>query len=586
MEYISQKAFQSANISEKSEKFFIQLWCELFNPDTIDTYRVRVMNVPAIITELEEVVMDSINEVVPHLTNVIYVAKEAERILTRDYICQKHLKAETNFAIKYVRSLWHNPKKDDLVNHFSKIKLLKEKLESEYFSLLLVELEESIFVSKVLEDIQAVTKALATQLIQKGYSFSYLYNRKSLFLDNLRGLGFRERFNYFKTDIQKPNRSFRILFKFSATGNILNFKEIFSIKIFNSFSPDMKSIEEKEFDEQAGEIYGELNIEAPDPYSAVYTSRKSISLIQNIVRYEYRTKEFKVSPQFLVYDSTNNKVYLNPSVQRPLGFVSAGKDNRFDKYLKSFNILQDTTARKLDKDSVDRIINSFHYFRLSLDSAEPETRFLLNWIAFEYLIKINMNKGLIEKVVNYIPKLFVTQYINKLLKDFASNIFRLRCDRKTLSSAGLVINQNNQFDILILFELLREIKKSNIIISSNDTPLFEIRVHELVSILKDSDSILTKLQEHLEDIQWNLQRIYRVRNKIVHSASTNLNLTQLDGNLTYYYTTLLNNIIYSSLNAASNTSLDEIYLKFDSIYEYLISKIKNNDINVDLINEY
>lgn len=586
MDYISQHSFQSANIIEKSEKLFIQLWAELYNPDTIDTYRVRVMNASAIIAELEEVILDAVNEFVPHLTNVIFVSKEAERILSRDPICQKHFKAETDFAINHVKSLWNNPKKDDLVSHFSKIKLLKEKLDSDYFNLLLKELEESIFVSKNLEDIQAVTKALATQLIQKGYSFSYLYNRKSLFLDNTRGLTFREKFNNFKTEIQKQNRSFRIVFKFSATASILKYEKIFSIKIIKKFTPTSNVDEETAFTKQSGEMYGELNVEAPDPYSAVYNSLKSISLIQNIVRYEYRTKEFKVSPQFLVYDDTNNNVYLNTASQRPLGFISAGKDSRFKKYFESFNTLLDSAKRNIDKDSVDRIINSFHYFRLSLDSAEPETRFLLNWIAFEYLVKINMNKGLIEKVVSYIPKLFVTQYLNKLLKDFASNIFRLRCDRKVLRSAGILINQNNQIDIPTLFDLLRDNSKLPTIILSNDTPLFEIRVNELTNMLKDAKSIESKLKEHLEDIQWNLQRIYRVRNKIVHSASTNLNLTQLDGNLTYYYTTLLNNIIYSAINVTTDTTLDSIYLKFESHYEYLLCQIKKNNIFKTLITVY
>lgn len=586
MDYISQYSFQSANIIEKSEKLFIQLWAELFNPNTIDTYRVRVMNASAIITELEEVIIDAVNEVVPHLSNVIFVAKEAERILKNDFICQKHFKTETDFALNYIKSLWDKPIKNDLANHFSKIKLLKEKLELEYFNILLKDLEEAIFVSKNLDNIQAITKALATQLIQKGYSFSYLYNRKSLFLDNTRELSFRDKFNFFKTDIQKPNRTFRIVFKFSATGIITKFKEIFSIKILDHLNLNTNSIEEIEFDEQSGEHYGELNIEAPDPYSAVYNSLKSISLLQNIVRYEFRKKEFKVSPKFLVYDDTNSKVYLNTAVQRPLGFISAGKENRFKKYLESFNILLNTSQRKIDKDSVDRIINSFHYFRLSLDSAEPETRFLLNWIAFEYLVKIKMDKSLIEKVVNYIPKLFVTQYLNKLLKDFASNIFRLRCDKRMLQTADIIINSNNLIDIPSLFNALRDNSKAASIIASNDSPLFEIRVNELVKILKDLNSILSKLQEHLEDVQWNLQRIYRVRNKIVHSASTNLNLAQLDGNLTYYYTTLLNNIIYHSINAASETTLDSIYLKFESTYEYILTQVKNDNINSEIFTDY
>lgn len=190
MDNITQNSFQLANIVEKSEKLFIQLWCELFNSDTIDTYRVRVMNAPAIITELEEVIDDCINDITPHLTNVVFVAKEAERILTRDFICQKHYKSETDFVINYIKSLWDKPKKDVLIHYFSKVKLLKEKLEEEYFDLIINDLENAIFNSKNLEHIHIITKALATQLIQKGYSFNYLYNRKSFFLDNTRGFKF------------------------------------------------------------------------------------------------------------------------------------------------------------------------------------------------------------------------------------------------------------------------------------------------------------------------------------------------------------------------------------------------------------
>lgn len=586
MDNISQNSFQLANIIEKPEKLFIHLWCELFNPDTIDSYRVRVMNAPAIITELEEVIDDCVKEITPHLTNVTFVAKEAERVLSRDFICQKHFKKETDFTINFIKSLWDKPKKDELVQLFSKIKLLKEKLDSNYFDLLLTELEDAIFVSKNFINVQLITKSLATQLIQKGYSFNYLYNRKSFFLDNTRGLSFKEKFNFFISDIRKPNREFRVIFKFSSVSSILNYKEIFSIKISDNFIPVSTTDEEMKFDQQPGEIYGEIIVTAPDPYSAVYSTLKSISLLQNIVRYEYRSNEFKISPQFLVYDDVNNNVYLNLTIQRPLGFVSVGKDYRFQKLLENFDALRDDQLSKIDEDSVGRIINSFHYYRLSLDAAEPETRFLLNWVAFEYLIKINMNKGLIEKVVSYIPKLFVTQYLNKLLRDFASNIFRLRCDRKMLSSIGIKTNSTNKFDLSIIFEALRDSSKTPIIISSNNAPLFEVRVNELVELLKDAKSIESKLKEHLDDVQWNLQRIYRVRNKIVHSASTNLNLTQLDGNLSYYYTTLLNNVIYNSINTTTETSLDSIYLRFESLYEYLMSQIKNNNINIELITEY
>ena len=81
MEHISQYSLKQANINESSEQLFVQLWCEQFNPDTIDSYRVRVMNAPAIINELDGVINDYIQELTLRLTNINFVAKEAERIL-------------------------------------------------------------------------------------------------------------------------------------------------------------------------------------------------------------------------------------------------------------------------------------------------------------------------------------------------------------------------------------------------------------------------------------------------------------------------------------------------------------------------
>jgi hypothetical protein len=81
--------FCSVNITEKSS-IFVQLWAVLFNPNTIDTYRVGVMNASLIITELEEVIIKTqLTESPPYLTNVIFVVGEAARILKGGFICQK-----------------------------------------------------------------------------------------------------------------------------------------------------------------------------------------------------------------------------------------------------------------------------------------------------------------------------------------------------------------------------------------------------------------------------------------------------------------------------------------------------------------
>ena len=584
MEYLSQNTFTQASITDDSQQFFIRLWCELFNSDTIDSYRVRVMNAHSILKELEEVINDKLSENIISMNHINCVAREAERILSEDKICQEHFKYETDFTIKNLKSLYsNNLKEQDLYPLLSKTKILSLILEEKYFNLLFDELHKSIFVSKVSTDIQILTKALATELIWRGFSFSYLYNRKAYFLDHTRSFAFQDKFQTFRNDVENIKRNFKVIIKFSATRNISNFPNIFNFNISDTFTPVNSTPEETEFDTQRGTFYGEmLAVISADPYSSVYTTIKRLSLLQNLVRYEYRKNEFQLSPLILVYDLTNNNTYLIEAYPTSLGFVPSGNNYRFNQYIDYFNTLLDNAKSKLDKTSIDRLMNSFHYFRMSLDSPDPETRFLLNWIAFEYLIKIDTKKSLIEKITNFIPKMLATQYLNKLFKDLSANTLRLRCNRTVLEGIGFGYS-HNKYQISSIFDSIKiQTKLTNVLANINDQ-LLNSRYQEFADLVTDHKKLEDKINFHREDVEWHLQRIYRARNKIVHSASTHLDLIQLDGNLSYYFTTVFNNVLYSAVNSINKISLDDIFFEYEAKYELMMHKIKKGNVTSELL---
>lgn len=582
MEYLSSNTFTRASISEDSQQFFVRLWCELLNSDTIDTYRVRVMNAHSILKELEEVINDKITEEIS-VNNIYFVTREAKRLLNTDKICQLYFKSETDFTLKYLEHLSNNFKEQDLYQILSKIKILSSKLDDKYFDLLFDELYKAIFVSKVIEDIFSLTNSLATELLWRGFSLQYLYRRKSYFLDSTRVYPFEDKFKTFRTDVTNTDRNFTIYIKFSATSSILQIPQVFLFNISDSFTPHFNSQDETNFSSQPGSIYGKLDsISSADPFSAVYATIKKLSLLQNLSRYEYRKNDFKLSPLILVYDFSNDKNYLIEANPPSLGFVSAGQDYRFKQYINHFNILLDKSKSKLDNLSVSRLMNSFHYFRMSLDSADPETRFLLNWIALEYLIKVDTPKKLIEKAVTFIPKMLATQYLNKLLKDLAANTVRLRCDQTILTGIGFNYYQG-KIDLKSIFETIKLSTKLSTVISAVSDHLLIERYQLFSSIINDHKKLENIINHHKEDVEWNLQRIYRARNKIVHSASTHLDLMQLDGNLTYYYTTVFNNVLFSAVRSKSNLSLDDIFFEYEAKYELIMHKIKSGITTVEIL---
>ena len=579
MEFINN--FNSINITDLHQQYFVSLWVELLNYNTIDSYRVRVMNAKTILAELKEVIEDRIEDDISK-TNINFVAEEAERVITNDYICKKYYKSQTNFVIKELKASKGGYKNSEILKILHKTALLRKELEENYFELLINELEAELFHNKNTENIKKLTIAFTTELVSKGFSLKYLYNRKRLLTDSKFGT-FKDRWDIFKSDIKNFKRRFKVVVKFTTTKEILGFKKILNIDINEKFTKKYDADKyENEFDKLTGTLVATISeLTAPDPISATAEAMYSFSLIQDLVRYEFRTSECLIAPKVLIYDLDNANVFLVNSEYKPLGFVSIGDKARFEKQVERFQKVTDDSDDFIENYSKERLLNSFRYFRMSIDQKIPETKFLNCWIALEFLMKSGLHNTIIGQIVEYLPKLLVIQYTRKLLVDLSSNISRSGFDMSILPSIGIHLNEKNQIDKFEeLYDALKDTGKVSIITSKTNDFLLKNRIIEIADILKDDESLKAKLTHHLENVKWNLQRIYRTRNKIVHSANINVNLIQLEANLSYYFTSLFDYIIFVSTENDDIRSIEDFLLKCDARYEFLSNIIGSSTLKL------
>lgn len=96
------------------------------------------------------------------------------------------------------------------------------------------------------------------------------------------------------------------------------------------------------------------------------------------------------------------------------------------------------------------------------------------------------------------------------------------------------------------------------------------------------------VQNHEKNVKYHLQRIYRLRNELIHEAALKQNIENITSNLRYYLTFIINQCIsYFSKkdNLNEHTSIDDFYWEYETLYKLILfNEFELNtlcDVNVE-----
>lgn len=583
MEYISKEDFDVSGLLNKSQQLFVSKWCEQFNWDTIDTYRVRVMNSLTILWELSQVVDDCLNDSIS-IENLKMVCLEAERILTNDVILNKHYPTESKYAVTVVQKFIKKTDTRELLTLKSDTELLRNQLEKDYLDKILEELQSEISENNDPNNISFLVNALGTTLLWEGFSYRFLYQLRDIFLTPNSKITFEKKIIQFIKDLRPSQKNFSVYIKFTSRKDIAKINESLGIKLQNeAFLQNNSSDLYKEFQSQPGNICCHLeHIEALDFMAATRIAIEKLTWLRNLVRYEFRKTEFKISPKIFVMDESDKTEFMDYIEQRPLGFISTGSFGKFRYYLESWGKALNLADKRLDGPSREKLINSFQFFRMGLDSESLESKFIHTWIALEYLMKRGEHGSIISLLQQFLPKVIATKYFGKILINLSADLKRLKVPIDVLEKNNLTV-EKGKIKLESLFNVLSDITTSQKLCDDIANPLLIERISKLSTIFSDSKNMRERFINHRNDLEWNLQRIYRLRNKIIHSAKTSMNIYQLESNLTYYFTVLFEIVLFEASHSHVKTSIEDIFLKYTAQYNYMEYCIVTNNYNFGVL---
>ncbi|HOP10415.1 MAG TPA: hypothetical protein PK629_02885 [Oscillospiraceae bacterium] len=537
--------------------FFAQLVNELLFDYSIPSNRISTLNSHFLCYDAINAINAIENKGVPEGT-LRPIIEELYNSLNKDTLFALLNESPLDFFVKY-----NNKKYQKIYNtnelNFNDSKIIIKALNDKFFSKnsyyenLMNEIIKIIIDNNVEKqnDLFKLTKSILTELVNLRYSPAFIYEYTNKYFFRKKNIEDpRQIIDYFSIFTFKPN-NYSVIF--IIDNKVAEFIEHFDgLNCEDSFNPKTTLNIEKNFlKKRKYETYLNIDAKSLDPYKAVEYAKRNL---------EINLSFYKLSDHYLQFNITN----MNCGVY--------DDSNHFTLVLKNNNAVQ--KAKTPNKDIINKnmgviektqesadfsaLISAVLFHSLSLDSVSEKNQLLDLWVIFETLLNINSKHASdrIDQICVYLVPILKRKYLYSLF-------LQLTNDLKMYSNSEykkIIKDKTDEFEIvqqICEFVILDEKKldRKRFLDSCFDFPLLKERIQYYNNMLATVDKVYKFVEKHSDRVKWQLMRIYRNRNLIIHNGKTMPYLKLLVENLHAYTDDFLNYTIQSLSNGHSVNSM-------------------------------
>lgn len=494
--------------------------------------------------------------------NFIPLSEEFENILDTDLVLQEILsptnvllqKRDKFGAVVYLKKYDNKAKINkytEIADYIQEICSIQNLYLNTVFDLLI----ENIFVPNCkynnLSNIYTLTKTLATELVNGGYSPEYINQElKRTFFNNKEIINVNKEmlikfFNQFTFEQYSYNITFGVNFE---TANIL--KTMKNISVMN---PDEKIKKKLDLKHKRDKIV-KVSVEAVDDFEAAQEAHNYLETIIGLHRISQHHRPVYIKLLALVEKVDNENNTQSAHIRKLSSNIMFRANN--ESQLQSY-FFDDQLLNNVEPPGVFFRAVSLH--NNALDSKEPTNQLLDLWTAIETLVgfkagdedKINVVCNILTKVLN---RSYIYCHIEQLDKDikavlegqYEAILTKIEDDEQnTLKLAQILSLQEYS---LLYNELIEKLL---------EYPLLQYRIEYFAKyIFQNSETIYNELNRHKQKVKQQIMRIYRNRNMIVHDGKHMPYLEIILGNLHYYVDSLFDVLIeYYHLGFDNNKNI-------------------------------
>jgi len=305
-------------------------------------------------------------------------------------------------------------------------------------------------------------------------------------------------------------------------------------------------------------LFAKTKTKGRDGRSAGLQARKSLDDILDLIRFELEMEVIAVRPDFASTEIGSDRVRifsLPNQIPNPKRNVSA---DEFMSFVQKIGEVLESNL--LDPSSRGKIKSAFHFYRTGRDTEQLENKFLNWWTALEYLVKTGEQGQIMPEIEKRLVPIFVLGYAGKHLRNYANVLYFCQARLSASATSQFDVYDYKDLNPLHFFTLLKdqdEFREIEVALARYPSLLFYLR--RFKEQMRDAKAINAFYANYEKRIIWHINRIYRIRCDIVHSAGYSMNLTLLSANLEYYLKYVLTAILENLNYNKDISSLTELY---------------------------
>jgi hypothetical protein len=310
---------------------------------------------------------------------------------------------------------------------------------------------------------------------------------------------------------------------------------------------------------------------------------QEIATLLNVQNLYHNSAVFRVETRVLIYDE-----HYSPSV------LEVNPARQFALFPRSHHrALTRQTYSRVGNRLIGRISNALECHALALSADDPKTAMINLWTALETITGSLGAKPIGTRVAERISPIIAYRRVDKIATYLALSIHELmRQDGSVQIDPNLMPGSRLQHiapdDVLHALTGPDSNPSIQYLFSRcADSPLLVYRLYRAWRELHDSNNLARSMAGSRRRIEWQIARIYRARNLLVHRGEQSRYLWRLLRNAQYYVSSAISRVLHDLRDQCRwtvDTSLEHQLQRYNYLYELLSNKrgagVKYSDLLV------
>lgn len=546
------------------QMFFIQRWFEILNFNTHSTYSIRYLNVHQALKEINLVCDLIIKDEVKNTQHLKLVIEETNSIMHDDDVFQRRATAHFNLLQNTFNSLMtkKNIKMSNVYAMKYQVTNTLNHIADQYLKWLVSELKGILDKEEInfhgndnffaeLKTVDTLIGRVISELVGNGWSVKSLYKLGKGLIKEIRrtetdtwdkflGILLKEKEMYtcfFPIENDVSSDFIRLLKKVDVV--------LFTGEQINNLYPDLLThhISNKR-------NYIQVEIVAFDKHSAINLAWEEMLNKLDVLQF-YGHDIPSINKQPIIVFSNGKRFERNHAVSLSYkkNYTSA-PSTIFENAIHLF-------SQKGDKDVIRKIRSVFEFSRISHESLSPQSTFINLWIALETFLNVSFYEGEMENIREIGSAVLSNNYIYSLIRNFYEDCNR--CNVGLFKETEAPSGDHTRAKVSKLVEMLTDEQEKERIMQLcvEKNVLLAYRCFNFINLLQDGKRVAEAIENHQNRVKQHLQRLYRIRNMIVHSGSSDYNLGLFIKHLDEYIEITMSTVIHRLMG--SKCSITDVF---------------------------